>query len=221
MLVIVAGVIVTWEWGRLVRGTGLDRIAIVEVTRSPPSRSWSRSGSADLPLSSLAVAAVAVGLLSLSSGHAPLVARRALLYAALPASALVWLRSDSVARRDSRALSLRRGLDHRHGVLCRRPRSSAARSSRPDLAEQDLGGPIVGTFAPASSACFALLLKDTSGLRLALVSVAIAVVCQLGDLERERGEAKVRSQGHEPADPGHGGLLDRIDGLLFAASRRL
>ena len=93
VLVIVSGVIVAWEWGRLVRGNGLDRIAVIEVTAVAIVAILLTLGHAELAAVALGAAAVAVGLLSLSSGHS-LWSLGGLLYAALPAAALVFLRSD-------------------------------------------------------------------------------------------------------------------------------
>ncbi|MGA9604757.1 MAG: phosphatidate cytidylyltransferase, partial [Methyloceanibacter sp.] len=92
VLVIVSGVIVAWEWGRLVRGEGLDRIAIIEVTAVAAVAILLTLGRAEFAALALGAAAVAVGLLSLSAGHS-LWSLGGLLYAALPAAALVFLRS--------------------------------------------------------------------------------------------------------------------------------
>jgi phosphatidate cytidylyltransferase len=54
-------------------------------------------------------------------------------------------------------------------------------------------------------------------LKLALVSVALALACQMGDLFESWVKRRFGAKDMSQMIPGHGGLLDRIDGLLFAA----
>ena len=60
-------------------------------------------------------------------------------------------------------------------------------------------------------------LRDTAMWKVALLSVVLNVAAQLGDLVEsaiKRG-ADVKDSGS--ILPGHGGMLDRIDAMLFAS----
>jgi phosphatidate cytidylyltransferase len=217
VLVIVSGVIVAWEWGRLVRGKGLDRIAVIEVTAVAAVAILLTLGHAELAALALGAAAVAVGLLSLSSGHS-LWSLGGLLYAALPAAALVFLRSDpslgaiavlylfAVAWTTDTA-------SYAAGRLIGGPRLAPRVSPH-----KTVSGFIVGALSPAIVGyVFALAFKGTSAWRLSLVSVALALACQAGDLLESAVKRHFGAKDMSQLIPGHGGLLDRIDGLLIAA----
>jgi phosphatidate cytidylyltransferase len=217
VLVIVSGVIVAWEWGRLVRGKGLDRIAVVEVTAVASVAILLTLGHAELAALALGAAAVAVGLLSLSSGHS-LWSLGGLLYAALPAAALVFLRSDpslgaiavlylfAVAWTTDTA-------SYAAGRLIGGPKLAPRVSPH-----KTWSGFIVGALSPAIVGyVFALAFKGTSAWRLSLVSVALALACQAGDLLESAVKRHFGAKDMSQLIPGHGGLLDRIDGLLIAA----
>ena len=63
---------------------------------------------------------------------------------------------------------------------------------------------------------FYFYLKNVSITDLIIVSIVVSFFCQLGDLfvSYLKRKAKVKDTGD--ILPGHGGILDRIDGILFA-----
>jgi phosphatidate cytidylyltransferase len=200
-----------------VRGEGFDRISIIEVAAVAAVAMLLTLGRADLAALALATAAVAVGLLSLFSGHSAW-SLGGLLSAALPAAALVFLRSDpslgaiavlylfAVAWTTDTA-------SYAAGRLIGGPKLAPRISPR-----KTWSGFIVGALAPALVGyLFALALEGTSAWRLALVSVALAFACQLGDLLESAVKRHFGAKDMSQLIPGHGGLLDRIDGLLIAA----
>ena len=217
LLVVAAGAAVTWEWGRVVRGIGLDGIAIVQATAVAAVAILVTLGHPGFALIALVCAGGLISLASLSSRKL-VWSLTGLACAALPAWALVWLRSDSdlgvaallylfaVAWTTDTA-------SYVAGTLMGGPKLATSISPH-----KTWSGLIVGILAPALiGSAFALALKGTSGLRLALVSVAIAMACQIGDLSESALKRRFGAKDMSQLIPGHGGLLDRIDGLLIAA----
>jgi phosphatidate cytidylyltransferase len=57
-------------------------------------------------------------------------------------------------------------------------------------------------------------LVDTSALPLVLVSAGLAIVEQFGDLAESVAKRRFGVKDTSGLIPGHGGILDRLDGLL-------
>lgn len=217
VLVIIGGGLVAWEWGRLTRGNGFDGTALVAAISVTAIAVFVFFGRPDYALFMLTAAAAAIGYTTYASGLATW-SIAGLIYAALPAAALVWLRDDSafgltailflfaVAWTTDTA-------SYAAGRLIAGPKLAPRISPR-----KTWSGFIVGALAPAlMGVIFAVALKNTSAVRLALVSVALALACQMGDLVESWVKRRFGAKDVSQLIPGHGGLLDRIDGLLFAA----
>jgi phosphatidate cytidylyltransferase len=64
---------------------------------------------------------------------------------------------------------------------------------------------------------FALFMDSESTLLLAILGVAIAIVAQTGDFFESWVKRKFDVKDSGDIIPGHGGILDRIDGIMTAA----
>jgi phosphatidate cytidylyltransferase len=217
VLVMIGGAIVAWEWGRLTRGRGSDGTAMVATVSVAAIAVFVFLGRPDYALFLLAATAAAIGYTAYASGLATW-SIAGLIYAALPAAALVWLRDDT-------ALGLTAILflfavawttdtaSYIAGRLIGGAKLAPSISPR-----KTWSGFIVGALTPALVGVpFAAALKSSSAIWLALVSVALALACQMGDLVESWVKRRFGAKDMSQLIPGHGGLLDRIDGLLFAA----
>jgi phosphatidate cytidylyltransferase len=208
-----------WEWARLVRGAGFDFIFGAQLV-STVAASWTTAQG--YPVSALlivAAGAVFVLLVQRLDDARSLGwwSAAGVLYAGLPAIALIWLRSDGA-----------------YGVLAVLYLFAVVwtTDSAGYLFGRMVGGPKLaprispsktwaGFIGATASAGVAGLVfgyaTQLDGAWLAAFGVALALIAQFGDL----GESAVkRAFGMKDSSgliPGHGGVLDRIDGLVFGA----
>jgi phosphatidate cytidylyltransferase len=216
-LVIAAGVTVSWEWGRLVRKAGFDAIAGIQsaaVASVAVAVALSRPG---LALSAAILALVGTGLLAVSSAAVGW-SLLGIAYSVLPAWSMVWLRSDPTLGATALLYLLLVAwttdtASYGGGRLIGGPKLAPRISP-----QKTWSGLLAGILAPALVGyALALFLQDTSAWRLALVSIVIAAACQAGDLGESAVKRRFGTKDMSNLIPGHGGLLDRIDGLLIAA----
>jgi phosphatidate cytidylyltransferase len=217
LLVVVSSVIVAWEWGRVVRSKSFDGIIMIEAVGVAALVILVTLGRPDLALIALAASVAAIGFVGQAS-NALGWSIAGLAYAALPAWALVWLRSDqafgAIAVLYLFAIAWTTDTaSYAAGRLIGGPKLAPRISPR-----KTWSGFIIGTLAPALVGyAFALTLGDTKLFRLAAVSIVLALACQAGDLLESAVKRRFGAKDMSQLIPGHGGLLDRIDGLLAAA----
>ncbi|XSG82455.1 MAG: phosphatidate cytidylyltransferase [Methyloligella sp. ZOD6] len=217
LLVIVAGLIVNWEWARMVRDDGHDRLALMQgaalltlVILTETARYWEATA--------VLIVAIAATVLMAYRGGKLRWSLAGLLYILLPAMALIWLRSDpdygTVAllfvlviawTADSAAYA--------GGKLIGGPKLAPRVSPKKTWAGFVSGlvfSGIVGFLAGA-------LILDGNALALAFVAMVLALAGILGDLLESGVKRRFNAKDASNLIPGHGGLLDRIDGLLIAS----
>jgi phosphatidate cytidylyltransferase len=217
VLMVVGGGLVAWEWGRLTRGNGLDRTAWLSAVGAAAVALCVALGWADYGAILLAAAAWVIWLWGSGSTDRAW-ALAGLFYAALPAAALVFLRSDQAlgAAAVIYLFAVAWTTDtasYAAGRLIGGPKIAPRISP-----QKTWSGFLAGTLLAALVGfAFATLLEGGSAMPLALVSVGLALACQMGDLLESWVKRRFGAKDSSRLIPGHGGFLDRIDGLLLAA----
>jgi phosphatidate cytidylyltransferase len=213
ILTIVAAIVMAWEWSRLCGGgptlVGVVTAAVVAAAVAGIWGIW---------LGAVIVGVGGAGVWAVESrrtGSAPLWAAAGSLWVGLPCIILLWLAQSGGAGRgtllwvfavvwatDIGAYAFGRQL----GGPLLAPRWSPRKT----------WAGLIGGIACAALAGWATagLLGAASVLPLVLVSAALAIVEQFGDLAESVAKRRFGVKDASSLIPGHGGLLDRLDGLL-------
>ncbi|MTJ84095.1 MAG: phosphatidate cytidylyltransferase [Telmatospirillum sp.] len=211
-LAAVAGALMAWEWSRLclgrfgADGLFLSMMSVLVVVLG-----------AEAPVAGLTLAvgsAVTVPWIGRWDGRSPLWMAAGALYIGLPALSLVWLRGQGretvfwllllVWATDIGAYAAGRAI----GGPKLMPRVS------PKKTWAGLAGGMVSAALVGGGAG---LVYEISPTVLALLSALLAIVAQAGDLAESWVKRRFGVKDSSAIIPGHGGVLDRLDGLLAAA----
>ena len=216
-LVILASFAVAWEWGRLVRSASFDAAAIMQMVSVAAAAILVALGRIDL---ALLVFVLAIGIVAALGRPASRAVWSAVgvVYVALPVAALVWLRGDEALGAVAILFVLvvawtTDTVSYVAGRLLGGPKLAPSISPK-----KTWSGFLIGTLAPALIGyAFAAAIGDTSAWALGAVAVLLALACQLGDLFESAVKRHFGTKDMSQLIPGHGGLLDRLDGFLLAA----
>jgi phosphatidate cytidylyltransferase len=217
VLVVVAALVVSWEWGRLVHGREADLVIVVHIVTAGIAGVLAALGYAGLGLLALPIGAILATLLSLGRNSA--YSALGVFYAGLPAVALIWLRSDDtlglvavifliviVVTADTAAFVA--------GRLVGGPRLWPAVS--PNKTWAGLFGALIASAIVGG--LFWLAVPDGSPVRLAVAGALLALAAQAGDLAESALKRRFGAKDTSSLIPGHGGAMDRLDGIIAAAS---
>ena len=219
VLVIVVAMLLSWEWGRLVHGREGDMVIAVHAAAA--------GGAAVLA----AFGKVGLGLLAAADrrnpGDAaeprpqqPVLGARRVLCRACPPSSLIWLRSDPQL-----------GLLAVVFVIVIVVTTDTAGF----LAGRLMGGPklwprvspnktwagIVGALAASCDRRRPVLVRRSGAARPCgwrQLGAMLSLVAQAGDLAESAIKRRFGAKDASSLIPGHGGVMDRVDGLVAAAS---
>lgn len=220
LMVVAVSLVVSWEWGRLVHGPEAGILAAVQLGSAAAAGLLAAFLYPGLGLLALLIGAILAMLLSL--GRNSFLAALGVLYAGFPAVALIWLRSDpyepwlglvavvfmivTVATADTAAFLCGRLLQ---GPLL-----------WPQVSPKKTWSGLVGAVAASAvvGGLFWLAVPGGSALRLAATAAMLALVAQAGDLAESALKRRFGAKDAGSMLPGHGGVMDRVDGLIAAAS---
>jgi phosphatidate cytidylyltransferase len=216
ILVVAGAMVVSWEWGRLTGGAEAGPVVAVQIGTTAVAGTLAAFGLVGLGLLALPIGAILATLLRLGSNS--LFAALGVFYAGLPAIALIWLRADPtlgllavvflivvVVTADTAAFVAGRMI----GGSRLWPRVSPSKT----------WAGLLGALAASAfvGALFWFSLPQASALRLATTAVALAAVAQAGDLAESALKRRFGAKDAGSLIPGHGGVMDRVDGLIAAA----
>jgi phosphatidate cytidylyltransferase len=217
VLTFLVAALMSWEWGRIVRGAMPDTALIVHVLAILVAAVLSAIDMAGLAIAAAIVGAIAVAALAFGSGRAQL-SGAGVLYTGLPIIALSWLRADeplgffaalfvllSVVVTDVAAFFAGRAIGG--------PRLWPEISPR-----KTWSGLIGGVFAAAiAGGLFAALSGTGSPLWLACLGLIMGLIAQAGDLAESALKRHFGLKDAGDLIPGHGGFMDRMDGVVTAS----
>ncbi len=216
LLVAAVGVVVAWEWGRIVRGAGVDAIMVIQGAAVIAAVLLAWRGLPGLGLITVLVAAIISALLAFGErGH---MAAIGALYAGLPALVLVWLRgADTWGMVAALFLMLAVWATDTGAYFA--GRLIGGPKLMPRVSPNKTWSGLLGGLAAAGlvGVIFALVNRDLHVGWMTVAGATLGIVSQAGDLLES---ALKREYGVKDASgliPGHGGFMDRIDGLAAAA----
>ncbi len=215
-LVGVMGTLMAWEWARLCNGGRLSRVGLATMAIAPIVVAVGAVWGVVHGLAVIGAGTLLVGLgARLESAASPSWLAGGIAYVGMPCLALGWIR----AMPDDGLLTLLWVL----GLVW-------ATDTGAYLAGRKIGGPrlaprispnktwagLFGGMAGAAvvSLAVSMFVADTSPWIVMSLGAALAVVEQAGDLFESAVKRRFGVKDSSNLIPGHGGVLDRVDGLL-------
>lgn len=216
MLVMVVCIVMSWEWARVVRDGDSDATLVIHILAVVAACLLAAAGYAALGVLATMICAMIVAVLRF--GEKARLSAIGVLYTCLPAVALLWLRGDATYGFLATLLLLLLVIvtdtgAYFAGRLIGGPKLWVRVS--PNKTWSGLAGGAIA--AMTVGAAFAILILGVAPMRLALTGLVVALVAQAGDMAES---ALKRGKGVKDASaliPGHGGFMDRMDGVVTAA----
>ena len=217
LLLAVLAVLMAGEWDRLTGGSGFGLSGLAMAMGLLVVLALSYYGRGDWALIALLPAALLLAVLSRFTGRGALWPVVGLFWLGLPCLAVLWLRMGdqgtlavsclfvAVWTCDTGAYFAGRGI----GGPKLAPRISPKKT---------WSGLLGGMLAAAGALVLLTVFLDAGSVLLfALMGALLALISQCGDLAESSVKRRFDVKDSGVLIPGHGGILDRVDGILFAA----
>lgn len=213
ILVIAFGGVMAWEWGRLIGGGKVAPAAVVAILAVVGA-----IFTLELASPGLALAALVAGAL-LAGGMARRGTRGAwltlgVLYVGLPCLALLWLRAGTVGLQTVLWMFALVWATDTGAYFA--GRAIGGPKLMPSVSPKKTWAGLIGGVlaAAAAGAVSGALIAEASPWLLAVASALLAVIAQIGDLGESALKRRFGAKDSSGLIPGHGGVLDRVDGLV-------
>jgi phosphatidate cytidylyltransferase len=217
-MVAVAAAMMALEWDRMTGGSGRGSTTAVTMLTVAAALALALFGQAALALASVLAGAGAVALLAVRSGREPWMVGAGALYIGVPAIALLWLRvNPGDGREHVLWLLLVVWATDIGGYVSGRAIGGPRLAPRvsPGKTWAGLCGGVVAAAGVGAIVGF-LLDQGRVGVTI-FASATLAVVAQAGDLLESWLKRRCGIKDTGLVIPGHGGVMDRVDGLVAAA----
>lgn len=218
LMVALAGMVMVYEWSRVIDGAGLTRDSLLHGLVVLVVAGLTL---AHYPL--LALAAVLFGTMATvgfatERRHAAQWPLLGTPYVALPVLSLIWLRQDDPfgARHVIWLLGVVWATD---SAAYFSGRALGGPKLAPGISPNKTWAGLIGGVAAAGiwGLAVSIMIEGPASLPLVGLSAALGAWSQVGDLAESALKRRFHLKDSGAIIPGHGGLLDRVDGLLFAA----
>jgi phosphatidate cytidylyltransferase len=213
--VLAVALVMSWEWTQVVRGAGIDIALIVQGLAITAAIVLASFGLAALGVAVLVIGTIIV--LALEFGAHPALSAAGVIYAGLPSVALLWLRGSEphgfhavlfivlvVIATDTAAFLF--------GRLIGGPRLATRIS--PNKTWSGLAGGIAA--AGLMAAVFAAAISAPPAA-LSVTGLILGLIAQAGDLAESALKRAFNVKDASHLLPGHGGFMDRMDGIVTVA----
>jgi phosphatidate cytidylyltransferase len=217
VLVVIVALLLSWEWSRLVHGPGADIVLAVHLAAAFAAAVLAAVGYVGLGLLALFIGAILTVVLSL--GHNSVYGAIGVFYAGLPAVAMIWLRSDVAFGLLAVVFLITVIIAADTGAFLS-GRLLGGPKLWPRISPNKTWAGLIGALAASAvvGACFWFVVPGVSPLRLAATAAALGFISQIGDLAESALKRHFGVKDSSHLIPGHGGIMDRMDGLVAAAS---
>ncbi|MCG8689795.1 MAG: phosphatidate cytidylyltransferase [Minwuiales bacterium] len=214
-LILLAAVLLAWEWNGI-SGGGILTLAVHGIA-AVAAVALVYLNSAGWSLLAVAAGAVAAGIVGFATRSGPKWPSLGVVYLTLPCIALVWLRADPALGRETILWLLAVVWATDIGAYFA-GRGIGGPKLWPRVSPKKTWSGLLGgaTAAAAVSAAVAFAFGLGGVVVLALVGAVLAVVSQVGDLTESGFKRHFGVKDSSHLIPGHGGVMDRVDGLLIA-----